>query len=51
LAQAAGAKRLALVHQSHGLNEPGQAERALRDITAAYDGEVVWGRELMSFEV
>ena len=51
LAQAAGAKRLALVHQSHFLDEPGQTERALRDVTAAYDGEVVWGRELMSFEV
>ena len=51
MAQAAGARKLALVHQSPSMDQPGIAERALSDITAAYDGTVIWGRELMSFEV
>jgi len=50
VAQAAGAKKLVLVHQAHWLDVPGQTERALRDITRIYDGEVVWGRELMAFD-
>lgn len=48
LAQEAGAKKLVLVHQVHMLDEVGQTERALRDITRHYDGEVFWGRELMT---
>ena len=51
MAQAAGARKLALVHQSPSMDQPGIAERALSDIAAAYDGTVIWGRELMSFEV
>lgn len=48
VAQEAGAKKLVLVHQIHHLDAPGQTERALRDITRHYDGEVVWGRELLT---
>ena len=51
MAQAAGVRKLALVHQSPSIDEPGTAERALADIAAAYEGTVIWGRELMSFEV
>ena len=51
MAQAAGAKKLALVHQAPARDAPGQTERALRDISAAYDGQVIWGREMVSFEV
>ena len=51
MAQAAGAKQLALVHQSPSLDQPGLAERALADITAVYDGTVIWGRELMTLEM
>ena len=51
MAQAAGARRLVLVHQAHDLDRPGQAERALRDITRIYDGGVVWGQELMSLDL
>ena len=51
MAQAAGAKSLALVHQSPSLDAVGMAARALADITAAYDGKVIWGRELMTIDV
>ncbi len=51
MAQDAGAKRLVLVHQPVALDVPGEAERALRDIAKRYDGQIVWGRELMSVEV
>lgn len=47
MAQAAGAKRLVLTHQHPSLDRPGETERALRDISHHYDGEVVWGREMM----
>lgn len=50
LAQEAGAKKLVLVHQIHLLDQVGQMERALRDIMRHYDGDVVWGRELMTIE-
>jgi ribonuclease Z len=50
VAQEAGAKKLVLVHQIHKLDQPGETERALRDITRHYDGEVVWSRELMTIE-
>jgi len=48
MAQRAGVKRLVLVHQVHHLDGPGQMERAIRDITRYFDGEVVWGKELMT---
>jgi ribonuclease Z len=51
MAEAAGVRKLVLVHQSHTLDAPGQTERALADIASAYSGEVVWGRELMSVDL
>jgi ribonuclease Z len=51
MAQAAGVGMLVLVHQVHMLDEPGQMERALRDISRHFDGEVVWGQELMAFDI
>lgn len=51
MAQQAGVGRLVLVHERPGLDEPGAMERALGDITREYDGPVVWGRELMSFDL
>ena len=47
MAQDAGAKRLVLVHQVNIMDDPGETERAVRDIARHYDGEIVWGRELM----
>lgn len=50
MAQEAGARRLVLTHQHPKLDRPGQTERAIRDITRHYDGEVIWGRDMMVFE-
>ncbi|MDH3248189.1 MAG: MBL fold metallo-hydrolase [Acidimicrobiia bacterium] len=51
IAQAAGVGMLVLVHQVHHLDAPGQMERALRDITSIYDGDVVWSHELMTIDI
>ena len=51
MAEAAGVRKLVLVHQSHTLDAPGQTERALADISSAYSGQVIWGRELMSLDL
>lgn len=32
------------------MDAPGETERAIRDIARHYDGEVVWGCELMSVD-
>ena len=50
MAQEAGARRLVLTHQHPGLDRPGETERALRDISRHYDGEVIWGREMMRID-
>ena len=51
MARDAGAKSLVLVHQAEELDKPGEMERALADITRIYDGAVVWGEELMEFDI
>lgn len=51
MAEAAGVRKLVLVHQSHTMDVPGETERALSDISSIYSGEVIWGRELMSVEL
>jgi ribonuclease Z len=51
MAEAAGVRKLVLVHQSHTLDAPGQTERALADISSAYSGQVVWGRELVTIDL
>ncbi len=52
VAQAAGVKRLALVHHTHaigaetlGVPRPGQAERVIAEVASAFDGEIILGRE------
>lgn len=47
MAQKAGASRLIVTHQNSGLDEPGQTERAIRDMARHYDGEIVWGEEML----
>lgn len=51
MARRAGVNRLILVHQVHILDEVGQMERALRDISNHFDGQVVWGQELMTVDL
>lgn len=51
MAQEAGAKKLVLVHQTDVMDNTGETERAIRDISKHYDGEIIWGEELMSIDV
>ena len=46
LAQAAGVKKLVLVHNT-GIAPHGRMERAIADIASVYDGEIIMGEELM----
>ena len=50
MAHDAGAQELVLVHQGAPLRIPGAMERALGDVAAVYEGQIIWGRELMSFD-
>ena len=43
-----GARKLILTHTGPRLCAPGSRERAIADIARAYDGEIVFGEELMS---
>jgi ribonuclease Z len=51
MAQEAGAKRLVLTHQHPKLDQSGQMERAIRDISRHYDGQIVWGEDLLDVEL
>lgn len=51
MAQEAGVKKLVLVHQKHTIDEPGSTERVIADITKVYDGSIIWGNELMEFDI
>lgn len=51
MAQEAGAERLVLSHQHPRLDQPGQTERAVRDIARHFDGEIIWGQEMMVIDV
>jgi ribonuclease BN (tRNA processing enzyme) len=48
MAQQAGVKRLVLVHGSPNLARPGEMETVIGDVKAVYDGEVIFGEELMT---
>ncbi|HJN88367.1 MAG: MBL fold metallo-hydrolase [Dehalococcoidia bacterium] len=51
MAQEAGVKRLVLVHTGPGLCRPGSMEKGIGDIKKVYDGELVFGEELMVLDV
>jgi len=48
MARDAGVKMLVLSHTGPRLAEPGSRERAIRDISRLYEGEIIFGEELMS---
>lgn len=50
LDQDAGVEKQFLVHQAYWFDDQGQTERAYGDVTSTYDGEVIWGREIMKDE-
>jgi ribonuclease Z len=51
MAQEAGVKRLVLVHTGPGLCEHGSMEKGIGDVKKVYDGELVFGEELMVLDV
>jgi len=51
VAQAAGAKTLVLTHMLEQIDQPGIRERLLREMMAIYDGDIIWGEDLMEIPV
>ncbi len=51
MAQEAGVKKLILVHTGPNLCRPGAMEKGIGDVKREFDGEVVFGEELMTVEV
>ncbi len=54
VAQAAGVKRLVLVHHTHAIGaetlgppQPGRAERAVAEVATEFSGEIILGREFL----
>ncbi len=51
MAQAAGVKKLVLVHVGAHLSQHGPMEKGIGDVREVYDGRLLFSDELMSFEV
>ena len=47
LAREAGAKKLVINHQSVSLDPPEQTAEGIHEVKSAYDGPVVWARDMM----
>ena len=50
-AQQTGVKRLVLTHIHQPLDRPGSMEKAIADIARLYEGEIIFGHELRSYEL
>ncbi len=51
MARDAGAELLILTHTGPAICKPGSREKAIADIAAIYDGEIVFGEELMGVDL
>jgi hypothetical protein len=51
LAAQAGIRTLVLTHINARLDSPGVREEGIRDVAAVFDGEIVFGEELLSLDV
>lgn len=51
LAQEAGVKRLIISHTFHSFTQPGSKEKGITDIGNIYQGEIIFGEELMCLEL
>jgi len=49
MAQESGARKLILTHTGPHLTKPGSKEKGIADIARLYQGEIIFGEELMSF--
>lgn len=50
-AREAGVKRLVLTHTLPALDRPGSRERAIADVGALYEGEIIFGQEGAAYEL
>jgi hypothetical protein len=50
MAQEAGAQRLVVAHSLASLTRPGSRERGIADMSQLFDGEIIFGEELMVLE-
>lgn len=51
MAQKAGAHKLILTHTGADLCRPASIEKGIADISTAYDGEIIFGQELMALDL
>lgn len=51
LARDAGAKTLVTTHHGPSIDKDGVRERVIADIAAIYPGRLIWGQDLMEFEL
>ena len=51
VAKQAGCKTLVLTHMLEQIDQPGVREEILREIMAIYDGNIIWGEDLMEIPV
>jgi ribonuclease BN (tRNA processing enzyme) len=50
-AQKTGVKRLVLTHIHKPLDQPGSKEKAIADVARLYEGEIIFGHELMAYDL
>jgi ribonuclease BN (tRNA processing enzyme) len=51
LARDAGVKTLVTTHHGPAIDRDGVRERVIADLAAIYKGKLIWGQDLMSFEL
>ena len=51
MAQAAGVKKLVLVHMGPNISKHGPLEKGIGDIREVYSGQVLYAEELMKLEI
>jgi ribonuclease Z len=51
LAERAGVRTLVLTHVNAHLDSPAGREEGLREVASVFDGQVVFGEELLSLDV
>jgi ribonuclease BN (tRNA processing enzyme) len=51
LARDAGVKTLVTTHHGPAIDRDGVRERVIADIAAVYKGTLIWGQDLMSFDL
>ncbi|HKQ74308.1 MAG TPA: MBL fold metallo-hydrolase, partial [Blastocatellia bacterium] len=51
LAQRAGVRTVVISHVTEQIDQPGVRERIVHEIAEEFDGEVIWGEDLMQLDI